>query len=356
MKKFIQHSVIVMSMMLLVGCQQTAMETDMTQSKESQASEFIEQNTHTVIDQVNREIILPKEVEKIVSCYYVSTATLLALDARDQLVGIELQADTRHLYIEAEPSMLELDAVGSGKSIHLEQVLALDPDVVIIPTRLMEYIPSLEESDIEVIVVSPESKEELLRMFELLGEITGKEKKAEALIDYYVNLLNEIEELNLEATQSVYLSSNSSYLSSATDNMYQDYLIEKAGGIHVADGLQDTYWATISPEQLLLYNPDVWLVAQGSAYEIEEILNDKAFADINAVQNHEIYEIPSYLEGWDYPTASAILGIIWTTHILHPEIYTSEMLKEEVSYFYKTFFDLEIDIDRVLPDTSLKQK
>ena len=296
--------------------------------------------TITLTDQMDREVILPEEITKIVSCYYTATSSLIALGAEDKLVGIEIGAENRELYKQAAPELLELPAVGSGKSFNMEQTLALTPDVVIMPTRLAEYIPTLEEAGIAVVVVSPESNEELLEMFDILGQVSGMEENAEKLHGFYDEKLTQIKELDLQPTQKVYLSSNSSYLSTATSKMYQNYLIETAGGINVSSDLVDSYWANISPEQLQNYNPDVWFVVYGSSYNIEEIYGDERLENINAVENGAVFQIPDALEGWDYPTPSAILGVLWATNILHPEAYTKEMLQEDTTEFYKTFYDL----------------
>lgn len=44
--------------------------------------------------------------------------------------------------------------------------------------------------------------------------------------------------------------------------MFQDLLIRNAGAENVASEITDTYWATVSYEQLLAWNPDAsfWLL------------------------------------------------------------------------------------------------
>ena len=46
----------------------------------------------------------------------------------------------------------------------------------------------------------------------------------------------------------------SDFLSTPSKNMFQNYMIEDAGGLMLMD-IDDTYWAVISYEQLLNYNP-----------------------------------------------------------------------------------------------------
>ena len=296
-----------------------------------------------IVDQTGREVTIPEEVTKIVSCYYTATSSFIALGEDDKLVGIEKGAETRELYEMAAPQLLDLPAVGSGKGLNIEETLALDPDVVVMPVRLSENVEILEQAGIAVVLVNPESIEELLEMFEILAVISDSQDKMEDLVAFYDESILKIQDLQLEPTKNVYLSSNSSYLSSATSKMYQKFMIETAGGIFVANDLEDSYWVNISPEQLQNYNPDVWLSVYGASYKIEEILNDERFSNINAVKNQQVYTIPSRLEGWDYPTPSAILGILYTANILHEDKYTDEMLENDVSEFYKEFYEIEFE-------------
>lgn len=55
-----------------------------------------------------------------------------------------------------------------------------------------------------------------------------------------------------------------------------------------------------------------------------------------------LYTVPSEIEAWDYPQPSSILGLLWMTHILHPELVTEDDYVKEAREFYKTYFDLDV--------------
>lgn len=46
-------------------------------------------NSVTVTDQLGREVTIEGDVEKIVSTYYITSSLLIALGAKDNVVGIE---------------------------------------------------------------------------------------------------------------------------------------------------------------------------------------------------------------------------------------------------------------------------
>lgn len=54
--------------------------------------------------------------------------------------------------------------------------------------------------------------------------------------------------------------------------MYQNTLLTNAGGKNVASELTDTYWANVSYEQILAWNPDYIVIAADATYTVEDIL------------------------------------------------------------------------------------
>ena len=211
----------------------------------------------TVTDQIGREVTLKGPVKKIVSSYYISTAIAIALGLEDKLVGIEMKADTRELYKKAAPELLELPAVGSGKGINIEETANLEPDVVILPKKLKDSVGQFEKLDIPVLVVDPETLDNYRDCVALLGAVAGVSEKASELNAYYQLKMDEVAEMTRDLTEkpSVYLAAGSSYLSTCTSKMYQNDLIAMAGGTNVSQDLEDGYWAEVSPEQLLEWNP-----------------------------------------------------------------------------------------------------
>lgn len=334
-----------LSVTFLAGCGQTENQNHSSQeSSLPQSSEVSKAESEiTVTDQAGRTVTLEKPAEKLVSTYYISTALLIALDCEDNLVGIEKKADTRELYKLAAPQLLNLPAVGSGKGINIEEIAALTPDVVIIPKRLEESVPNLEALDIPVVVVNPETQKEFEDCVSLLAEITGQQEKGEKLLTYYHEKMEFARELTKDAERpAVYLSSGSDYLSTCTSKMYQNELIQMAGGRNVSEELTDSYWTAISAEQLLAWNPDYIFAVSYAEYGLEQFTGNSVLSGTSAVQNGKVLTFPSEIEAWDYPAPSSVLGVLWLTSALHPELYSREDYLEDASAFYKEFFGIEV--------------
>ena len=293
----------------------------------------------TLTDHAGREVIIEEEPQRLISCYYITTSLLMALDLDEKLVGIENDPELRPIYELSNPNLLDLSWVGTAKTLDLEACAALEPDLVILPLRLKDSAAILEDLGMDVLLVNPESQELLTEMIQMVAKACNRENKAEALLRF----LSE-KEMYLRAAlgdvdaPSVYLSGNSSFLSTAGDAMYQADMIRLAGGRNVAAEITDTYWAEIDYEQLLVWNPDYIILASSAKYTIEDVLNDPNLTNCSAVVNGNVFQIPADAESWDSPVPSSILGSLWLSNILHPERLTDTNCTEIMDEYYETFY------------------
>lgn len=296
----------------------------------------------TVTDQAGREVTIEKEPESIVSGYYISTSLLLALGLKDKVTGIEAKAGKRPIYKLAAPEFLELPNVGTAKEFDLETCASLSPELVILPMKLKDAAQSLSELDIPVLLVNPESEDQLEQMIELVSTATNTKGNADALLSY-IDEKKEMLEKDLSGVdeKSVYLAGNSSLLSTAGPAMYQSGLIELAGGKNAASEITDTYWAEISYEQLLAWDPSYIILASDAEYTPEDVLNDENLKECTAVKNGNVYAIPGDIEALDSPVPGGILASIWLARILHPDQVSADMYTEEKAAFYETFYGIK---------------
>ncbi len=290
-------------------------------------------------DMAGREVTIEKEPEKIVSCYYIGSSLLMSLDLTDRIAAIEGGADKRAIYSLSAPEMIDLPSVGSAKDFDLEGCAALEPDLVVLPEKLRNAAETLDELGIDAVLINPESQQQLLEAVQLIAKAANVEEKAEELVSYIGKQSRYLEE-KLKDTDpvSVYFGGNSGLLSTAGSAMYQSDLITRAGGRNVAAGIGDTYWTEVSYEQILDWNPSYIILAADAKYSVEEVLNDEALAECEAVKNGNVYKIPNDAESWDSPLPSGILGAVWLANTLHPDCITVEDCRRIIDEFYETFY------------------
>ena len=307
----------------------------------------------TVKDMAGREVTLEKQPERIVSGYYISSSACIALGLTDKMVGIEDKSAKRPIYKLAAPALIDLPNVGSAKAFDLEACIATEPDLVILPMKQKDTAQTLQEMGIATLLVLPESHEQLIEMFTLIGTATNTVKQAEKLISYYNTKLSAVTELTRDIPDDekpvVYLGSTSDILRTAPKEMYQASLITTAGGKNAGDVLEGSSWTDIDNETFLTMNPDIIVIptdnfaVSSPDYTAEDVMNNPTFSDVTAVKNGAVYQMPVGYEAWDSPVPSGILGTLWMLKTLHPELYPAEQFAADVNEFYTVFYGFSVN-------------
>ena len=312
-------------------------------SEESSTEADAEQTVYpvTVTDQAGREVTIEKEPSSIVSGYYISSSLLIALGLKDKVVGIEAKADKRPIYKLAAPEMTELPNVGTAKEFNLETCATLSPDLVILPMKLKDAAQSLTDLGITVLLVNPESQDLLTEMINTIATATNTNSEAAKLLAYIDSQKDMLTSaLSGVEPESVYLAGNSSFLSTAGPSMYQSSIIELAGGKNAADSITDTYWAEISYEQLLAWDPSYIIIASDAEYTVDDVMNDPNLAECTAVKNSHVYAIPGDVEALDSPVPAGILASVWLAGILHPDQVSADTFTTEMTNYYETLYGI----------------
>lgn len=307
----------------------------------------------TVKDMAGREVTLEKQPERIVSGYYISSSACIALGLTDKMVGIEDKSTKRPIYKLAAPALIDLPNVGSAKAFDLEACIATEPDLVILPMKQKDTAQTLQEMGIATLLVLPESHDQLIEMFTLIGTATNTVKQAEKLIGYYNTKLSAVTELTRDIPDDekpvVYLGSTSDILRTAPREMYQASLITTAGGKNAGDVLEGSSWTDIDNETFLTMNPDIIVIptdnfaVSSPDYTAEDVMNNPTFSDVTAVKNGAVYQMPVGYEAWDSPVPSGILGTLWMLKTLHPELYPAEQFAADVNEFYTVFYGFSVN-------------
>lgn len=309
-----------------------------TATPEAPAAETAVTYPLTVTDQLGREVTIEEEPKTLASGYYISTSLLIALGVQDELVGVEAKADKRDIYSLSAPEIQSLPSIGTAKEFDLEGCAALAPDLVIVPAKLKDSIPQMEEMGLTVLAVKPENQADLFGTIELLAQATNTVARGEELemaIDS--NLTALAEAVAGTDAPSVYLAGNSSVLETAGPAMYQNTMIENANGTNAAS-VEDTYWAEVSYEQILDWNPDYIILASDAEYDVDSVLNDAALADCTAVKEGHVYQLPHAVEAVDSPVPASFLGSVYLASVLHPEQVTEEYYHAAADEFYGSFY------------------
>jgi len=299
--------------------------------------------TRTFTDQAGRTVILPAEVNRVVTTWRPGTLLVISAGGRDKIVGVDTSSQRSEFLTKVFPGITDLPGVGNKKGLNVEQMVAVKPDVVFIwyGSDTEPVIQQLESQGIPAFVLIPESLDQMKEAVSLIGEIIGTQEQAQKMIRYYDETLAMLEEkvgsIPEEEKLRVYMVGSSGVFSTVPGTMYQHFIIEAAGGINVGAQLQGGF-SEVSAEQVVVWNPDVIVAVQYCGCTVDEILRNPQLQTVKAVQNGRVYMFPHSMDPWDYPEPRSILGMLWLAHTLYPERMADVDLLGEVDEFHETFF------------------
>ncbi len=246
----------------------------------------------TVTDMTGREIALDAPASKIVALTASDVEILYALGAGDLLVG-------RGEYCDWPAEALEKPVVKSGAETNLEEILALEPDVVLMATmaQTVDQVNALEAAGVKVIVSDAQNLEGVYTAIALIGAVTGKTAEAEALTREMQDTFAEVKAKAENTGKTVYFEVSPLQwgLWAAGKGTFMDELAEICGLTNAfaeVDG-----WGEVSEEQVLAKDPDY--IVTTSMYwgegptPVEEIASRAGWDQLKAVQNGQIFNADS---------------------------------------------------------------
>lgn len=253
---------------------------------------FAESTAVTVTDMAGREIALDAPATKVVALTASDCEILAALGAEDTLVG-------RGEYCDYPESILEVPAVQSGADTNLEQIIALEPQVVIMAkmAQTEEQVAALEEAGIRVVVSDAQDIEGVYTAIRLIGALVGRNDEAEVMVADMQSAFADIAAKSENTGKTVYFEVSPLQwgLWTAGKGTFMDELATLCGLTNAFADVEG--WAEISEEQVLERDPD-YIVTISMYYgegptPVEEIKSRAGWEGLKAVQNDAILNADS---------------------------------------------------------------
>ena len=246
----------------------------------------------TVTDMAGREITLDAPATKVVALTASDCEILAALGAEDTLVG-------RGEYCDYPESVLEVPAVQSGADTNLEQIIALEPQVVVMAkmAQTEEQVAALEKAGIRVVVSDAQDIEGVYTAIRLIGALVGRNDEAEAMVADMQSTFAVIAAKSENTGKTVYFEVSPLQwgLWTAGKGTFMDELATMCGLTNAFADVEG--WAEISEEQVLERDPD-YIVTISMYYgegptPVEEIKSRAGWDALKAVQNDAIFNADS---------------------------------------------------------------
>jgi iron complex transport system substrate-binding protein len=245
---------------------------------------------------------------------------------------------------------------GRGNTANLEAVLAHKPDLILDIGSLDDTYRSLadrvqQQTGIPYALLDGRLQA-IPQNYRTLGALLGRADQANELAraadDIMELVVGRVGEVAVERRPRVYYARGPRGLETGLGgsiNVESIELLARNVAGETRGGL-----ATVSLEQVLLWNPEVIVtIDQDFAATVR---SDPAWASVAAIRAGRVHLSPQLPFGWvDFPPGvNRLIGLPWLARILYPDLF-AEGIREPARRFYRRFYHVALtdaQLDRVL--------
>ncbi len=318
-------------------------------------------------DAAGRTVELPDRIARVLPAGPPAAVLLYSL-APDRMTGW-VSAPRPEALPFLEPRTRTLPAygrlTGRGGTANVEGVLAAKPDVIVDSGSLGPTYASLADkvqaqTGIPYILLDG-SFASTPKTYRQLGAALGLQAEADTLAAQAQDLIDGVAKAIGSTPQDqrprVYYARGPRGLETGFAGSINTELLELAGGRNVAEG-GDGRLGSVSPEQVLAWNPDV-IVTLDPTFATA-IRTDPLWRDIRAVQSGRVYLVPQQPFPWfdAPPGVNRLIGLRWLAGLLHPDLFP-EPMPDVVRRFYQRFYHVDLNPEQAaallrsaVPDTA----
>ena len=323
-----------------------------------------ESDTITIIDHAGYEVVLPKEMNRIVttSIYPFASVVTMYLGSAEKLVGIHpvsYSAAVNSTLGKIFPEIANASTdFMTGSDLNIEELIKLEPDVVFYSAGNEQEKELCDSAGIPCVAISATKWDyDIIKTYDewiaLLSQIFPEQDKAQTVSDYSKEIYDMIQERvkdipDEERTRVLFLFQYSdTTMITSGKHFFGQYWATAGGGINVAEDVpEENSNATISMEQVYEWNPDIIYITNFTPTQPEDLYNNAVGGDdwstVKAVQDGKVYKMPlgsyrSYTPGTDTP-----LTLLWMANTMYPDLFADIDLTQEVKDYYMEIYGVEL--------------
>ena len=272
-----------------------------------------------ITDQLGRVVTLDKIPERIISLAPSNTEVIFALGLEDKLVGV---TD----YCDYPPEVETKPSIGGFTTPNIEEVVALAPDLILAASlHEKKIIPQLEQRGLAVLALTPKTLDQVLASIRLIGEVTGKEEAAAALLADMEKRIKAVTDRTSSLSEDekpvvFYLTWHDPLMTSGQGTLNNE-LLQQAGGRNIFPEVSGT--ESVDFEQLVARNPQVMIagigMGSGEDLPLQYLKEESRLQDTDAGKNGRIHGIDMDLTG--RPGPRVVNGLEQFARCIHPDIF-----------------------------------
>lgn len=330
---------------------------------ETESGDTSAQETRTIIDHLGNEVTVPANIETIVTISITPMPSVYCMFAgsAERLVGMSPSskaAAENSILADIMPEIMDVSTdFMSGGEVNVEELIAMDPDVIFCSASQEKEYNQLRAAGLNVVAVSVSQwGSDAVETFEgwvtLLGEVLGEEDKAAGIAEYgrevadmigeRVSTLDESEKLRVLFLYNY----KDGVIRTSGNSHFGQYWADASGAVNVAEE-SDASSLEINMEQIYEWDPDMIYVSNFVPYLAEDFYNNEGYEGhdwsvVRAVQEENVYKCPLGVYRWYPPSSDTPLMLLWLAKTNYPELFEDIDLEEEMKEYYAEFFGIEL--------------
>ena len=321
------------------------------------------QETHVIVDHLGYEVEIPYEIDRIAVGNILPIPSVLTVffDSAEKIVGMSpnsMNAAENGLLGELYPEVLEAQTgYMNGTDINLEELMKLEPDLVIYSASQPEQGEQLREAGFNAVAVAVNkwdynAIETLNQWIALFSEIFPENDKSQVAAEYSENIYNMVQErvaqIPEEERERVFFlfKYSDTEMQTSGENFFGQFWAEAAGAVNVAEGIKTDNQVSVNMEQVYAWNPSTIFISNFTASQPEDLYTNAVgnydWSAIQAVQEEKVFKMPlgmyrSYTPGVDTPVT-----LLWFAKTTYPELFEDVDMVQETKNYYKEVFGVEL--------------
>ena len=327
-----------------------------------------ENGTHVVVDHLGHSVEVPNEINRVVvsDIYPLVSVLSIFFDSADKIVGMAMPSMTaakNSLLSELYPSLLNANTEFiNGANINIEELIKLEPDVVIYPSSNASEGEAIAKAGIPAIAVSVNkwnynAIETLNNWIKLLSEVFLVNDKYDKVKEYsdrvYKDVQDRVSHLSTEEKRNIFFlfQYNDNNIMTSGKNFFGNWWAEAIGGINSAVELEKDNSVSVNMEQIYEWNPDLIFITNFNTAYPSDLYNNTVgsydWSEIDAVKNKQCFKMPlgmyrTYTPGVDTP-----VSLYWFAKQAYPELFEDIDIKNEVKTYYNDVFGITLTDEQV---------
>ena len=323
------------------------------------------EGTHEVVDHAGNHVQVPNEIHRVVIDQIPILSTYMAYfeGSAPNIVGYcgsfkDTISET--VLKNIAPELMESsETVYAQSDLNIEEIMKLQPDVILYNANNKEHAKVLESSGIPAVAfatVGSDSPADPLERYKqwlsLLEDVFGEDGKMDAFFEKGDSIVADVEGRiakipeDERPTAMILYKVNDGVPQVAGKGIFGDYWLQHLGVKNVAEEAQG--FAQVSFEQIYDWDPEVMFVNGPGLFKVTEtdILENKIegadLSTIQAVKDGRVYDTTLGMWNWFTPNPDAPLVLAWLACNAYPEQFADYPLEDTIRDYYKECYGYEV--------------